>query len=102
MTVRQALSIAGILRALAFLMLLNLAFGALVKAWLRGTIQSYNMIGLGFLIIPMAIVYWLLLTPLWQAKHGEPIEAKKELALYCALLLTVLCFIGGFYIDVSF
>jgi hypothetical protein len=99
---RATIAASGYVHALVFLMLLNLAFGLLVKAWLKGTIESYNAIGLAFLAIPMAILYGVLLRPLWLAKHGAPISPKTENALYLFLLLCVLCFIGGFYIDLPF
>lgn len=102
MTVRKAYAYINIIRGSIFLLLLNLAFGALVKAWLKGTIESYNLIGLAFLVIPMAILYGFLIMPLWLSKKGEPLDRKAEWSLYIALIMSVLFFIGGFYIDVAF
>lgn len=101
-TIRQVWNWGHLVYGVLFLMLINMGFGALVKAWIRGTIKRNNAIGLSLLIIPMAIIYGLILRPIWAAKHGKDVHPRAQQVLYFVLVLLGLSFIGGFYIDVDF
>lgn len=100
--IKQAWNALGIMKGSIFLILLNIGFGALVKAWIRGNADKYDVLGLALLFVPMLIIYSLIISYTWKISRSKNVKQPVKLTMYLMLLAFVASFIGGFFINVNF